>query len=277
MKEHTLPTLRFFLQCIVPICTVATASAAEITIDNSFVEYEVKGNGPQVVLFEAGAPSGMLDWDSIWYNLPDDITAIRYSRRGEGGSGACTGQMSAADYADDAAELLAKLEISSPIIYVAHSYGGDIARDFASRNPDAVRSMLLVDPSTDRDVEIITTLDPVNGPGEIEAIKANDFAVGEGNWCFLHDSWLKDGDLGFAEIGDIPITVISGVRRVEEPSMVFETDAARALWGQFHTEWVSEFPRGRAVVTEGSGHMVHLDEPDLVLEELSALLELPHD
>lgn len=59
--------------------------------------------------------------------------------------------------------------------------------------------------------------------------------------------------------------------------MVFETDAARALWDQFHTEWVSEFPRGRAVVTEGSGHFVHLDEPDLVLEELAALLALPHD
>lgn len=86
-----------------------------------------------MILFEAGAPSGMLDWGSICYNLPDDITAIRYSRRGEGGSGACTGQMSATDYADDAAELLAKLEISSPIIYVAHSCGGDIARDFASR------------------------------------------------------------------------------------------------------------------------------------------------
>lgn len=43
-------------------------------------------------------------------------------------------------------------------------------------------------------------------PGEIEAVKANDFAVAEGNWCFLHDIWLKDGDLGFAEIGDIPIT-----------------------------------------------------------------------
>lgn len=266
--------LRLFLQSIIAISSAATAYAAEITIDNVPFEYEVKGNGPQVVLFEAGALSGMSDWDSIWHSLPSDITAIRYSRRGEGGSGACTGQMSAADYADDAAEFLAKLEISSPIIYVAHSYGGDIARDFASRNPDAVRSMLLVDPSSDRDVEIITTLDPVNGLGEIEAIKANDFALGEGDWCFLHDAWLKDGDLGFTEIGDIPVTVIAGVRKVDEPSMVFETDAARMLWGQIHTEWAGEFPRGRVVVTEGSAHMVHIDEPDLVLDELSALLEL---
>lgn len=76
------------------------------------------------------------------------------------------------------------------------------------------------------------------------------------------------------EIGDIPVTVIAGVRKVGEPSMIFETDAARALWGQVHTEWASEFPRGRTVVTEGSGHVVHVDEPGLVLEELSALLRL---
>jgi hypothetical protein len=56
MKEHTLTTLRFFLQHIVPISAVATASAAEIAIDNASLTGEkglanIRNEAPQAKLF----------------------------------------------------------------------------------------------------------------------------------------------------------------------------------------------------------------------------------
>lgn len=241
-------------------------------MNGATIEYEIRGEGSTVVLFEAGALSGMDGWNAVWPHLPDGITAIRYSRRGEGNSGACEGSISANYYSNDAVQLLEQLNISSPIVSVSHSYGGDVARSMAAQNPGLVQAMLLVDPSSDRDVEIILTLDPVKGPAEIAEVIASDYEAGEGIWCFLEDSWSKDGDLGFSKIGDIPVTLISGVRKVENPRTIFESDAAKRLWGEFHAEWVNQFPRGRVVISDKSGHFVQNDEPELVLSELNALL-----
>lgn len=247
-------------------------SAETVVVNGVSIEYEVRGNGTTTVLFEAGALSGMGGWDTVWPHLPDDITAVRYSRRGEGNSGACEGAISAGEYSNDAVQLLKQLEVPFPIVSVSHSYGGDVARSMAALNSGLVAAMLLVDPSSYRDVEIVHSLDPVNGPAEIAEIMASDYAASEGRWCFLDDSWVKEGDLGFADIGDIPVTLISGVRKVDDPQTIFESDLAKRLWGEFHAEWANEFPSGRAVISESSGHDVPNDEPGLVISELNSLL-----
>jgi len=86
-------------------------------------------------------------------------------------------------------------------------------------------------------------------------------------------SWDKSTAPGFAEFGDIPVTLIAGVKRVENPHRIFDVDEARHLWGLFQSEWVNEFPRGRAIVTEKSGHFVQDDEPELVISELQRLID----
>lgn len=257
---------------LAPFIYAGTAQAETIRVGDVDLEVEVKGQDSRVVLFEAGIPSGMAGWDAIWNLLPEDITAVRYSRRGEGASGACQGSMSAADYAQDTAQLLETLAITEPFVYVAHSYGGDIARAFAAQHPARVAAMLLLDPSNPRDVEIITELDPERGPAEIARIKQGDLEMSDDKWCFLEDFWQKHPSLGFDEIGDLPITLIAGTRRFEEPKLVFQSDRARERWGQIQAEWVEQFPRGRAIVSSLSSHFVHEDQPDLVLEELAKLL-----
>ncbi len=60
----------------------------------------------------------------------------------------------------------------------------------------------------------------------------------------------------------------------------FFEDEAREAWGELHTAWAESFPRGRAVLTDKSGHNIHTDEPALVLAEITRLLarlDAPHD
>ncbi|MFS1522795.1 alpha/beta fold hydrolase [Microbulbifer sp. 2304DJ12-6] len=138
------------------------------------------------MLFDAGATSGISGWNSIWSKLPDDTTAIRYSRRGEGGSSACHGDLSAKDYVDDVEKLFKTLKISTPIIYVSHSYGSKVAREYAKRNPSKITAMLFLDPINPRDVEIIESLDPINGAQANEGLKQSDLAKGaKTNWCLI--------------------------------------------------------------------------------------------
>ena len=160
-----------------PLCTLLLlfGCSSKLDVNGAHLEYEVLGNGNQIVLFDAGALSGMSGWDSIWESLPSDITAIRYSRRGEGNSSGCTGQLGFSEYAKDVEQLLAQLKVSDPIVYVAHSLGGPIAMEYAATNSGKVRAMLLVDPANPRDIEIITTIDKETGPLEIQQIKEQDY------------------------------------------------------------------------------------------------------
>jgi pimeloyl-ACP methyl ester carboxylesterase len=251
-------------------CTLSAESM--IKVEGGHIEYEVKQGGDTTVLFDAGALSGMAGWDSIWANLPAEITAIRFSRLGEGKSEPCTGQRTTSDNVKEVEQLLAALKIKKPIIYVGHSLGGVTARHYAAKNKGSVRALLMVDPANPRDIEIIKQLNPNSGQEQIEKIKKNDYAVGKDKWCFLDLSWDKSPALGFSEIGNIPVTLIAGVKVPNNPSNVFETVEGRKLWGHFQSEWVLPFPKGKVVISTRSGHMVQDDEPELVLKELDYLL-----
>ena len=269
MKDHEGKLVAVL--CVMLLAPLASADA--ISVNELDLEHEVKGGGRRVVLFEAGALSGMAGWDAIWGRLPENTTAIRYSRRGEGKSSSCRGDMTAVDYARDTEQLLEALGVSRPFVYVSHSYGGKVARAFAVRNPEMLAAMLFVDPSNPRDVEIVVEIDPENGPAQNETTKRDDFKMGAGKWCFLEDLWDKQPSSGFKEIGDIPMTLIAGVKRIENPKLIFHTDRAREKWGQAQKEWVSQFPRGKAVMATESGHFVQDEQPELVVRELSELLE----
>ncbi len=253
-------------------CTLVSAKA--ILVNQAELEYEIKGVGENIVLFEAGAISGMSGWDAIWDKLPENTTAIRYSRRGEGKSSSCIGDLTSNDYVRDAEELIHLLKINKPIIYVSHSYGGKIAREFAVRNQDRVTAMLFVDPINPRDVEIIEKLDPSGGKKANDKMKQDDIKMGkENNWCLINDIWDKKPSLGYGDIKNIPITLIAGVKKFENPERLFDTDKARELWGEFQSEWVLKFPKGKAVMANKSGHFVQDDEPELVISELKELIK----
>ena len=258
---------------LLSLLTFHVAASEMLEVNGGSIEYEMKGGGDTVVLFDAGALSGMSGWDSIWDNLPAEITAIRFSRLGEGNSGTCQGQRSASDYVDEVDQLLSKLDIERPIVYVGHSLGGITARNFATTHGGDVKAMLMVDPATPRDVDIVTQLNPADGQNEIDEIKQNDYAAGEGKWCFLDVIWDKSTIPGFAEIADIPVTLIAGVKVPEQASSVFLSAEGRRLWGQYQSEWVEQFPQGKAVLTDKSGHFVQDDEPELVVNELIKLLD----
>ena len=266
MFPKILMTISLFIFCF-------SVSAESLLVNQAELEYEIKGDGENIVLFEAGAISGMSGWDSIWDNLPKNTTAIRYSRRGEGKSSSCVGDLTSSDYVRDAQELINLLKIDKPIIYVSHSYGGKIAREFAARNPDKISAMLFVDPSTPRDIEIIEKLDPIGGKKSNEKLKQDDIQMGkENNWCLINDIWDKKPSLGYGDIKNIPVTLIAGVKKFENPERLFDTDKARELWGEFQSEWVLKFPKGKAVMANKSGHFVQDDEPELVITELEKLI-----
>ncbi|WP_213994963.1 alpha/beta hydrolase [Arsukibacterium sp.] len=250
--------------------SLCAAQSQYIKVNEFALEYQIAGSGKHIVLLEAGGSSAMTDWDPVFSQIAEQATVIRYSRVGNGNSTQIKRHFTSRDYADYASELLEKLKISEPVILVAHSYGGSVARDFAAAYPAKVKALLLLDPSSEHDVDIIRAIDLEQGNHEIAQIKLDDMKEGMSNQYL--DFWSKRPLPDYPQINAMPVTVIVSVKKVENPSNLFFTEQGRKLWGEHWQSWATAFPQGRAVLTENSGHFVQFDEPQLVLQELTRLV-----
>lgn len=235
------------------------------------LEHEIAGSGSEVILLEAGGGAGMSDWDPVFQRLSEHAKVIRYSRVGNGKSTAIQQHFTSRDYADHASTLLIELGIQEPVILIAHSYGGSVARDFAAAYPEQLKALLMLDPSSEHDVDILRAIDLEKGNEEIAQIKLDDMKNGMSNQYL--DFWSKRPLPDYPQIKDMPVTVITSIKKMENPPNLFFTDRGREMWGELWQDWAAAFPQGKSVLTEKSGHFVQFDEPELVVSELLLLME----
>lgn len=250
---------------------VAFANPDVVKVKGYELEYEIAGSGSEVILLEAGGSAGMSDWDPVFQRLSEHAKVIRYSRVGNGNSTAIQQHFTSRDYADQASTLLVELGIQQPVILIAHSYGGSVARDFAAAYPEQIKALLMLDPSSEHDVDILRAIDLEKGNAEIAQIKLDDMKNGMSNQYL--DFWSKRPLPDYPQIKDMPVTVITSIKKMENPPNLFFTDRGREMWGELWQEWAAAFPQGKSVLTEKSGHFVQFDEPELVVSELLLLME----
>lgn len=262
--------MKFILLVCLALSSAVSAQPQRLAVNEFELEYEIAGSGKHTVLLEAGAGAGMSDWDPVFNRIAEHATVIRYSRVGNGNSTAIKRHFTSRDYADYASELLTQLAVKQPVIVVAHSYGGSISRDFAAAYPQQIKALLMLDPSSEHDVDILRAINLEQGNREIAQIKLDDMAEGMSNQYL--DFWSKRPLPNYPLIKDMPVTVIASVKQVKEPANLFFTDQGRQMWGELWQGWASAFPQGKAVLTVNSGHYVQFDEPELVIAELVALL-----
>lgn len=109
----------------------------------------IKGGieGP-IVVIETGMGVSMYDWLGVIEALEKTVTVISYHRSGYGQSSIVdSGKRLISDITNDLYLLMKHMNISEPIILVAHSFGGVCAQHFAIQHPDIIRGMVLVDAS----------------------------------------------------------------------------------------------------------------------------------
>ena len=106
------------------------------------LSYDRAGSGPPLLLIMG--MSGTFDhWDARFLaDLRHDFDVIVYDHRGVGSSSRLAGQLSIARLAEDAAGLLAALEIDSAHV-LGISMGGMAAQELALAHPGRVRTLAL--------------------------------------------------------------------------------------------------------------------------------------
>jgi pimeloyl-ACP methyl ester carboxylesterase len=115
-----------------------------VDIGGARLEAVVAGSGPVTVVFENGLATALEEWDGVAPAVAQRARTVRYDRRRAAPVGPPPGR-TAADLARDLEALLKALAISPPYVFVAHSWGGVIARTFAHAHPADVVGLVLAD------------------------------------------------------------------------------------------------------------------------------------
>ena len=105
--------------------------------------YRWSGDGP-LVLAAHGITSNHRSWGLVAEALDGEATLVAPDLRGRGRSNELPGPYTVARHADDCAALLDHLGAADAVV-AGHSMGGFVATALATRHPDRVRAVVLVD------------------------------------------------------------------------------------------------------------------------------------
>lgn len=104
------------------------------------------GKGHPTVVCEAGLPGSVLSWSQVQHELSRVVRVVSYDRAGLGWSERRSEPRTAERIVEELHALLDGAGIEGPYVLVGHSFGGLTTRLFASRYPDEVAALVLVDP-----------------------------------------------------------------------------------------------------------------------------------
>jgi pimeloyl-ACP methyl ester carboxylesterase len=235
-----------------------------VSIDDGDLHLRCVGSGTTTVLLLAGWGAGGEGWGAIEPELSEQARVCSYSRFGTGTSDSPPSTQTFATQADDLHALLSEAGEPGPYVVLGHSFGGAEAVTFASRYPDEVSGLLLLDTS------------PATWPATVCSVAAYAPAC-----AVMHDPALDperldvftafDEAAAITSLGALPMTVVTA--HYTDPGLAPD-ELARldALWAEGAQRWATLSSSSTIVSVEDTGHQIQVDQPDVVIEQLLQLL-----
>jgi pimeloyl-ACP methyl ester carboxylesterase len=259
--------------------------SGHLDVGGSRIYYEECGMGAGVVLLHDGLIHSAT-WDAEWEPLCRKYHAVRYDRRGYGKSDSPKSQFS---QVEDLGALLAHLNIGRAVL-VGSSSGAAIAVDFSLAHASMVEGLLLIAPMVDgmqaeTASEQVTAKD--DAPLAAEDMKAaaerwskDRNVLGEGHEAArkkLYDI-LVENPQNLKYTGEFEIhnssPASSHLAEIRVPTLIlvgeFDTSDAHSRAAAIE----DGIPGAQRDVIINAGHLVQLEEPDILIEKVSRFVDL---
>jgi pimeloyl-ACP methyl ester carboxylesterase len=269
------------------------------------------GEGAPTLVLEAGMGNDSLIWVKVQPPLSKTTRVCSYDRIGVGWSEAQDGGRDSNSVADRLHALLSEAGVRGPIVLMGHSIGGLHTRAYASRFPDEVAGLVLVDSPApfeltnvpaevrvlrhraDRDMAMRkwrTALGVARLMGECSRVQPGfepyaDWLKADSCIPSHFDAILAEAaasemsgqeTLGKGPFGDLPVLIISSDPNESPAGSPFSAETLRRMAtvrdaGQEDLKKLSK--RSRRLIAKGSRHYVQIDRADLLNRELPVLID----
>ncbi len=258
-----------------------------------------EGEGSPAVIMDAGLGGLSLEWLRVQSFLKHYTRTCSYDRAGYGWSDAGPQPRTSSLMVEELFQLLHNAEVRGPYILVGHSFGGYNAQLFAERYANVTAGVVLVDSSHPDQVERFlappinintapsagtTAIMLVPGPPLLPVHMPEDAKIAAMMLMSLHKSrrTVADEYLHFREsaaavrdggaLPSVPLVVIS--RGLAERDTTSEQGRlAEALWLTLQDELAERNQRSAHLIANASGHHVHLEQPQLVVDAVTMVLD----
>jgi len=255
------------------------------------------GNKSPTIILDSGTGGFSLEWKDIQRSLSQYVRICAYDRAGYGWSDMGLLPRTTKRIAHELHTLLQNAGIHGPYIMVGHSFGGFTAQYFARHFNNEIVGIILIDSSHEEQVYRL----PENGKDVVrrslhqdrsnmitktvlhEHFPKEEAAVAQQlmtRWSALL-TWREEmanyalssrelRDIRHKPLPETPLIVLSRGKRVWP-----ETEYGNAMeeaWTELQDELSYLSDLTTHIIAENSGHSIHLDEPELVVDAIHDVL-----
>lgn len=274
--------------------------AGPVDIGGRSLYLESSGMGSPTVVFVTGYRSSAMYWTDdllhpdaprtmVFPGVAEFTHVVAYDRPGTYapiGEDVIVGRSDAIPQPRTATEVVAELHallqaaaVPTPFVLAAHSLGGLISRLYASTYPDDVIGLILVDAYSER-------LETILPPDRYEALKKLNQAGGTDTVLPIPGygdvetlAWGGDNEVmreaaAASPLRPMPLAVLAhGLAFPLPESSGFTSDELEAYLLAANQDLATLVPNARFFIAAESGHDIHQDQPQLVIEAIRQVVE----
>jgi pimeloyl-ACP methyl ester carboxylesterase len=246
----------FLGAALLGIAPVAHAEHRLIRIGERKLSIDCDGDRshPETVVLLAGGGRTAKDWAKVQPAISGFARVCSYDRAGLGESDKTASPQSLNEIVQDLHQLLAAAGEKTPYILVGHSIAGIYCREYAKTCPRDVNGFVFVDSSHEEQVCRLREIDP---KGSMPSAAVVGFFYSQRGQKL---DWKTT----------LPMIVLA--RGKPGPPMAGLTEEQnngfRQVWRELQEDLSKRSPKGQFRVAEESGHYIHLDQPELVIQAI---------
>ncbi len=245
------------------------------------------GNGAPAVILDTGLGGSSAGWGFVQPDVARFTRVCSYDRAGMGYSDPGPSPRTARRIANEVAKLLDRSGIAGPVVLVGASIAGFNGRVFASDHPERAAGLVLVDASHETDrhdvppmarfVPLLSTVGVLRLFGVSFGERVESLSPSVQRYALA----TRFRAAGYRAAADeiihiresvsevrssrrkltIPVVVVTGARGADEN------------WRQLQQDLTSLSERGCLMIARQSGHVVSVDQPEVVVEAIRAIVD----
>ena len=233
---------------------------------------KIAGEGSPTVIFEAGSGHTSSIWELVQPEISKITRTISYDRAGLGKSDKRSLPNTSLTQVQELHALLKKAEVKEPYIYVANSYGAFLAKLFTSMYPTEVAGVVFVDGTDEKFAEYLANN---LSPEQLDIFKKMAVSNPDGNYeeTLISAEQVKEAGKKDA-LRNKPVIVLTADIQISAKQYAnTPMSIAISQWMNWQQDLVALSDKSSQYIIKGSGHLIHRDNPQAVINAIKKMID----